>query len=54
LGIMLPDWKARKDVKEALRQRLFKDNQIKALVLDKEEKNLLLRKELNIVQKLKM
>ncbi|CAJ0842416.1 12199_t:CDS:2 [Entrophospora sp. SA101] len=30
-GTMLPDWKARKDVKEALRQCLFKDNQIEAL-----------------------
>ncbi|CAJ0853983.1 3540_t:CDS:2, partial [Entrophospora sp. SA101] len=31
LGTMLPDWKACKDVKEALHQRLFKDNQIEAL-----------------------
>ncbi|CAG8700190.1 11907_t:CDS:1, partial [Acaulospora colombiana] len=34
LGTMLPDWKARKDVKEALRRRLFKGNQIEALVPD--------------------
>ncbi|CAG8663940.1 3295_t:CDS:2, partial [Ambispora gerdemannii] len=31
LGTMLPNWKARKDVKEALRRHLFKDNQIEAL-----------------------
>ncbi|CAG8803398.1 20167_t:CDS:2, partial [Dentiscutata erythropus] len=35
LGIMLPDWKARKDMKEALHQRLFKDNQIEALLCQK-------------------
>ncbi|CAJ0846110.1 12860_t:CDS:2, partial [Entrophospora sp. SA101] len=32
LGAMLPDWKARKNVKEALRRRQFKEEQIKALI----------------------
>ncbi|CAG8824010.1 5547_t:CDS:1, partial [Dentiscutata erythropus] len=31
LSTMLPDWKAHKNVKEALRQHLFKENQIGAL-----------------------
>jgi len=43
LGTMLPDWKARKDVKEALRRRLFKNNQIEALVPDKRGKKLTIK-----------
>ncbi|CAG8672187.1 14548_t:CDS:2 [Cetraspora pellucida] len=41
---MLPDWKARKDVKEALRRRLFKENQIGVLVPDKRKKKLIIEK----------
>ncbi|CAG8821511.1 18563_t:CDS:1, partial [Dentiscutata erythropus] len=44
LGDMLLDWKARKDVKEALRRRLFKGNQIEALVPDKRGKKLTIKK----------
>ena len=40
---LVPDWKARKDVKEALRRRLFKDNQIEALVPDKRGKKLTIK-----------
>nr|CAG8624707.1 2007_t:CDS:2 [Entrophospora candida] len=43
LGTMLPDWKARKSVKEALRRRLFKDNQIEALVPDKRNEKLTIK-----------
>ncbi|CAJ0842620.1 11263_t:CDS:1, partial [Entrophospora sp. SA101] len=43
LGDMLPDWKARKSVKEALRRRLFKEDQIKALVLDKRNEKLTIK-----------
>ncbi|CAJ0847536.1 47_t:CDS:2, partial [Entrophospora sp. SA101] len=43
LGTMLPDWKARKDVKEALRRRLFKGNQIEALVPDKRNEKLTIK-----------
>ncbi|CAG8608213.1 7643_t:CDS:1 [Diversispora eburnea] len=43
LGTMLSDWKARKDVKEALRQCLFKGNQIEALVPDKRGKKLTIK-----------
>ncbi|KAG9287334.1 hypothetical protein G9A89_000794 [Geosiphon pyriformis] len=44
LGTMLPDWKAHKDVKEALHRRLFKENQIEALVPDKRGKKLTVKK----------
>nr|CAG8643646.1 161_t:CDS:2 [Entrophospora candida] len=40
---MLPDWKAHKSVKEALHQHLFKEYQIKALVLDKRNEKLTIR-----------
>ncbi|CAJ0836875.1 20688_t:CDS:2 [Entrophospora sp. SA101] len=40
---MLPDWKARKSVKEALRRRLFKEYQIKALVPDKRNEKLTIK-----------
>ncbi|CAJ0903661.1 13763_t:CDS:2 [Entrophospora sp. SA101] len=40
---MLPDWKARKSVKEALRRRLFKKDQIKALVPDKRNEKLTIK-----------
>ncbi|CAJ0826452.1 12239_t:CDS:2 [Entrophospora sp. SA101] len=43
LGAMLPDWKARKSVKEALRRRLFKEDQIKALVPDKRNEKLTIK-----------
>ncbi|RHZ72015.1 hypothetical protein Glove_248g46 [Diversispora epigaea] len=43
LDAMLPDWKARKHVKEALRRRLFKENQIEALVPDKRKKKLTIK-----------
>ncbi|CAJ0830004.1 5662_t:CDS:2 [Entrophospora sp. SA101] len=43
LGAMLPDWKARKNVKEALRRRQFKEEQIKALVPDKRNEKLTIR-----------
>ncbi|RIB08814.1 hypothetical protein C2G38_2210659 [Gigaspora rosea] len=43
LGTMLPDWKARKDVKEALHRRLFKDNQIEALVPNNKKKRLTIK-----------
>jgi len=43
LDTMLPDWKARKDVKEALRRRLFKNNKIEALVPDKRGKKLTIK-----------
>ncbi|RHZ56117.1 hypothetical protein Glove_406g20 [Diversispora epigaea] len=43
LDAILPDWKARKDVKEALRQRVYKGNQIEALVLDKRGKKLTIK-----------
>ncbi|CAJ0866970.1 2169_t:CDS:2 [Entrophospora sp. SA101] len=43
LGAMLPDWKARKSVKEALRRRLFKEYQIKALVPDKRNEKLTIK-----------
>ncbi|CAG8560280.1 16626_t:CDS:2 [Cetraspora pellucida] len=41
---MLSDWKACKDIKETLRQCLFKRNQIEALVPDKREKKLIIKK----------
>ncbi|CAG8736014.1 11846_t:CDS:2, partial [Gigaspora rosea] len=44
LGTMLPDWKARKDVKEALHRRLFKENQIEALVPNNKKKRLTIKK----------
>ncbi|CAG8681564.1 24932_t:CDS:1 [Cetraspora pellucida] len=44
LSIMLPNWKARKDVKEALRWCLFKENQIGVLVPDKRKKKLTIEK----------
>ncbi|RIB19295.1 hypothetical protein C2G38_1275514 [Gigaspora rosea] len=40
---MLPDWKARKDVKEALRRHLFKENQIGALVPNNKKKRLTIK-----------
>src|SRR6185369_2724878 len=43
LGAMLLDWKARKSVKEALRRRLFKEDQIKALVPDKRNEKLTIK-----------
>ncbi|RHZ53398.1 hypothetical protein Glove_442g12 [Diversispora epigaea] len=43
LDAMLPDWKARKDVKEALRRRVYKGNQIEALVPDKRGKKLTIK-----------
>ncbi|CAG8641408.1 5527_t:CDS:2 [Ambispora gerdemannii] len=43
LDTMLPDWKTRKDVKEAFRRRLFKNNQIEALVPDKRGKKLTIK-----------
>ena len=43
LGAMLPDWKARKGVKEALRRRLFKEDQIEALVPDKRKEKLTIK-----------
>ncbi|CAG8657743.1 9305_t:CDS:1, partial [Diversispora eburnea] len=43
LDAMLPDWKARKDVKEALRQRVYKGNRIEALVPDKRGKKLTIK-----------
>ncbi|CAJ0868136.1 18774_t:CDS:2 [Entrophospora sp. SA101] len=43
LGAMLPDWKARKSVKGALRRRLFKEDQIKALVPDKRNEKLTIK-----------
>ncbi|CAG8803648.1 25213_t:CDS:1, partial [Dentiscutata erythropus] len=43
LGDMLPDWKACKDMKEALCRRLFKGNQIEALVPDKRGKKLTIK-----------
>ncbi|CAG8798707.1 19891_t:CDS:1 [Cetraspora pellucida] len=43
LGTMLPDWKARKDVKKALHRRLFKNNQIEALVLNNKKKRLTIK-----------
>ncbi|RIB08433.1 hypothetical protein C2G38_2211653 [Gigaspora rosea] len=43
LGTMLPDWKARKDVKEALCWRLFKENQIEALVPNNKKKRLTIK-----------
>ncbi|CAG8603976.1 3456_t:CDS:2 [Cetraspora pellucida] len=44
LSTMLPDWKARKDVKEALHRRLFKENQIGVLVSNKRKKKLTIEK----------
>ncbi|CAJ0838786.1 3757_t:CDS:1, partial [Entrophospora sp. SA101] len=43
LGAMLPNWKARKSVKEALRRRSFKEDQIKALVPDKRNEKLTIK-----------
>ncbi|CAJ0865879.1 21308_t:CDS:1, partial [Entrophospora sp. SA101] len=43
LGAMLPDWKACKNVKEALRRRQFKEEQIKALVPDKRNEKLTIK-----------
>ncbi|CAG8749105.1 13525_t:CDS:2 [Cetraspora pellucida] len=44
ISTMLPDWKAHKDVKEALCQRLFKENQIGALVSNNKKKRLTIKK----------
>ena len=54
LDTMLPDWKARKDVKEALRRRLFKNNQIEALVPDKRGKKLTIKERAQYCAKTKM
>ncbi|RIB11430.1 hypothetical protein C2G38_2261713 [Gigaspora rosea] len=43
LGAMLPNWKARKSVKEALCRHLFKDNQIEALVPNNKKKRLTIK-----------
>ncbi|CAG8547027.1 7859_t:CDS:2 [Cetraspora pellucida] len=43
LSTMLLDWKAHKDVKEALHQHLFKENQIRALVLNNKKKRLTIK-----------
>ncbi|CAG8770040.1 14134_t:CDS:1, partial [Dentiscutata erythropus] len=44
LSTMLPDWKACKDMKEALCWRLFKENQIGALVPNNKKKRLTIKK----------
>ncbi|CAJ0830073.1 285_t:CDS:2 [Entrophospora sp. SA101] len=44
LSVMLPDWKARKSMKELLHRRSFSKDQIKALVPDKRNEKCTIKK----------